>query len=71
MDHPEPNINETAIECRWTEILTEVSLALDFARLGTSPAGVKLGLYLVSIHKVDTVHVHYNCVALYSDLSVY
>jgi hypothetical protein len=36
-----------SIECRRTHILIEVSLALDFAGHGTSPAGVKLGLYLV------------------------
>ena len=43
-------------------------LALDFARLGTSPAGVKkLDLYLISnssVHKLKSIHVYCNCVAL-------
>lgn len=58
MDYPESNINEASIECRRTQILIDVSVALDPAGLGISPASVrKLGLNLVSyssVHKVDT-----------------
>jgi hypothetical protein len=67
MDHTELNINEAAIECRRTQILTEVSLALDFAGLGTSPADVTNDLYLISyssVHKLKSIHIYSNCVAL-------